>query len=134
MRPETRYARSDGLYIAYQVLGAGPPDIVFVPAWVSNLEHWWTHPLPERFFRRLADFSRLILFDGRGIGLSDPGPHVPTLEERVDDLFAVMDRVGSDRAVLYGHAESATVAALAASTHPRPSAVVDSPARSSISA
>ena len=101
--PETRYAKSGNVNIAYQVLGEGPVDLVYVPGWVSNLEVAWEHPGLARFFRRLAAFSRLVLFDKRGTGLSDrvPPDHLPTLEQRMDDVRAVMDEVGSERAVLW---------------------------------
>jgi pimeloyl-ACP methyl ester carboxylesterase len=119
VRPETQYAKSSDLHIAYQVLGQGPPDLVFVPSWMSNLDHWWNHPMPGRYFRSISRFARVILFDGRGIGLSDPTAHAPTLEERVDDILAVMDAAGSERAALFGFADAAAVAALGAATHPQ---------------
>jgi pimeloyl-ACP methyl ester carboxylesterase len=99
MTPETRYARSGNLNIAYQVLGDGPLDLVYVPGWVSNVELMWDEPAHERFLRRLASFSRLILFDKRGTGLSDRVPHdqLPTLEDRMDDIRAVMDAANSHR-------------------------------------
>ena len=118
VRPETRYTRSGDVHLAYQVFGEGSLDIVIVPSWVGNVEHWWDHPAPARFFRRLADFARVILFDGRGIGLSDPGPGLPTLEDRVDDVLAVMDAVDSSRAALFGEADAAAVSILAAASHP----------------
>ena len=119
MRPETQYAKSSDLHIAYQVVGEGSLDLVFVPSWVSNVEYWWNHAMPARYFRRLSDFARVILFDGRGIGLSDATSRAPTLEERVDDVLAVMDAAGSDRAALCGLADAAAVAALAAATFPQ---------------
>ena len=118
MRPETNYARSGDLHIAYQVLGEGPVELVVVPRWVSNIDHWWDHPRPARFLERLAEFSRLILLDGRGTGLSDPVHAVPTLEERVDDVLSVMEAVGSERAALFGQGDAAAVSALAAATYP----------------
>ena len=97
VRPVTRYARSGDVSIAYQVVGEGPLDLVFVSGWVSHLDHMWEEPSFARFLRRLASFSRLILFDKRGTGLSDrvPVSDLPTLEERMDDVRAVMDAAGS---------------------------------------
>ena len=103
--PETRYAKArDGVSIAYQVVGEGPHDLVLVPGWVSHLEAAWDEPSLARFFERLASFSRLILFDKRGTGLSDrvPESELPTLETRMDDVRAVMDAAGSERAALIG--------------------------------
>ena len=94
MLPETRYARSGDVSIAYQTLCDGPLDLVFVPGFVSHVEHWWEEPSSARSLRRLASFSRLILFDKRGTSLSDPVAGVPTLEERMDDVRAVMDAFG----------------------------------------
>jgi pimeloyl-ACP methyl ester carboxylesterase/DNA-binding winged helix-turn-helix (wHTH) protein len=125
--PETRYARSGDVDIAYQVIGEGPFDLVFVMGWLSHLEYFWTEPSFARFLRRLASFSRLILFDKRGTGLSDRVPltHLPSLEQRMTDLRAVMDAVGSRRAVLCGVSEGAAMAALFAARHPqRTSALV----------
>jgi pimeloyl-ACP methyl ester carboxylesterase len=87
--PETRYAKSGEVHIAYQVVGGGALDLVFVPGFVSHLDLWWEFPEPARFMRRLATFSRLILFDKRGTGLSDRAVGMPTLEERMDDVRAV---------------------------------------------
>jgi len=124
-RPETRYASSGGVRIAYQVLGDGPRDLVFVMGWVSNLDHFWEEPSFARFLRRLASFSRLILFDKRGTGLSDRVVEHPTIEERMDDVRAVMDAVGSSRAALLGISEGAAMCILFAATYPeRTSAVV----------
>jgi hypothetical protein len=95
--PKTSYAKSGDVHIAYQVLGDGPIDLVWVPGFVSNVEYEWEHPRPARFFRRLASFSRLIRFDKRGTGLSDRVA-IPTLEERMDDVRAVLDAAGSTRA------------------------------------
>jgi DNA-binding winged helix-turn-helix (wHTH) protein/pimeloyl-ACP methyl ester carboxylesterase len=118
--PETRYARSGEVNIAYQVLGAGPVDIVFVMGWVSHLEYFWTEPHFAAFLRRLASFSRLILFDKRGTGLSDRVPldQLPTLEQRMDDLRAVMDAVGSAAAVIVSVSEGGPMSALFAATYP----------------
>jgi pimeloyl-ACP methyl ester carboxylesterase len=117
--PETRYARSGDVSIAYQVLGTGPLDLVFVPAWVSHLEYAWEEPSLAHFYRRLADFSRLILFDKRGTGLSDRVAHFPTMEERMDDVRAVMDAVGSERAAVFGASEGGSMCLLFAATYPQ---------------
>lgn len=119
-RSETRYARSGDLSIAYQVVGGGPFDLVYVPGWVSNIELMWEEPGLARFLERLASFSRLILFDKRGTGLSDPVPTdgLPTLEERMDDVRAVMDAVGSERAALLGHSEGGNMCVLFSATYP----------------
>jgi pimeloyl-ACP methyl ester carboxylesterase len=118
--PETRYARSGDVSIAYQVVGDGPIDLVFVMGWVSHLDWFWEEPSFARFLKRLASFSRLILFDKRGTGLSDrlPTERLPTLEERMDDVRAVMDAVGSERAALLGVSEGAPLCALFAATYP----------------
>ncbi len=116
--PETRYARSGDVNIAYQVVGDGPLDLVFVMGWVSHLEYFWREPSVARFLRRLATFSRLILFDKRGTGLSDPVPSVPTLEERIEDVRAVMDAAGSERAAVLGISEGGPMCALFAATYP----------------
>ena len=102
MAPKVRYARSGEVNIAYQVLGDGPIDLVYVMGWVSHLEAFWMDPGQERFFRRLASFSRLILFDKRGTGLSDRVAEMPTLEERADDIHAVLDAVDSPAAAIFG--------------------------------
>ena len=121
MMPQTRYAQApDGVSIAYQVLGDGPRDLVWVPGWVSHLEAAWEEPTLARFFERLASFSRLILFDKRGTGMSDRGSvsELPTLETRMTDVLAVCDAVGSDRAALFGVSEGAPMCALFAATYP----------------
>ena len=98
MQPETRYEKSGDVHIAYQVVGDGPLDLVFVMGWVSHLEYFWREPTFARFLMRLASFSRLILFDKRGTGMSDRVSGARTLETRMDDVRAVMDAVGSERA------------------------------------
>jgi pimeloyl-ACP methyl ester carboxylesterase len=113
-----RYAKSGDVHIAYQVVGDGPRDLVFVPGWASHLELAWEHPRFARFLERLASFSRLIRFDKRGTGLSDPVAEAPTLEERMDDLGAVMDAAGSERAFIFGECEGGPLAVLFAATHP----------------
>lgn len=118
--PLTSYAKSGDVNIAYQVTGGGPRDVVFVPGWVSNIEVMWDDPGFARFLRRLASFSRLITFDKRGTGLSDPVSidQLPTLEVRMDDLRAVMDAAGSQRATLFGHSEGGNMCILFAATYP----------------
>jgi pimeloyl-ACP methyl ester carboxylesterase len=118
--PETRYARSGDLHIAYQVVGNGPRDLVFVHGWISHIEHVWEEPSLARFFTRLASFTRLILLDKRGTGMSDPVSldRLPTLEERMDDVRAVMDAAGSERATLFGTSEAGALNVLFAATHP----------------
>jgi len=118
MAPPTRYARSGELHIAYQVVGDGPVDLVYIPSWISAVEHYWDEPLVSRYFSRLASFSRLIMFDRRGSGMSDPLPRAPTLEEQMDDVVAVMDAAGSERAALFALLEGGAMAALFAATHP----------------
>jgi class 3 adenylate cyclase/pimeloyl-ACP methyl ester carboxylesterase len=116
--PQTRYARSGDLHIAYQVVGDGPIDLVYVPSWISQIEHNWDEPRVARYFRRLASFSRLIMFDRRGSGLSDPVPNAPTLEEQMDDVVAVMDAAESEQAAVFALLEGGAMALLFAATHP----------------
>jgi pimeloyl-ACP methyl ester carboxylesterase len=116
--PETRYAKSGDINIAYQVLGTGPIDLIYVPGWVTHLEYGWEEPSLARFYRKLASFSRLILFDKRGTGLSDQSTNLPTLEQRMDDVRAVMEAVGSERAVIFGASEGGNMAMLFAATYP----------------
>jgi class 3 adenylate cyclase len=118
MQPETHYANSGDVRIAYQVTGDGPFDLVFVPGFISNLDLVWEEPNRARFFSRLASFSRLILFDKRGTGLSDRFGEVASLEERMDDVRAVMDAVGSERAALFGISEGGAMSMLFAATYP----------------
>ena len=121
VRPQTQYAVSDGdVNIAYQVVGDGPIDLVFVMGWVSHLEYFWQEPSFARFLLRLASFSRLILFDKRGTGLSDQVAltDLPTLEQRMTDVQAVMNAVGSKRAALLGVSEGGPMCGLFAATHP----------------
>lgn len=118
--PETHYVQNGDVNIAYQVLGDGLIDIVFVMGWISHLEYFWKHHLFAAFLERLASFSRLILFDKRGTGLSDrvPDDKLPTLEQRMEDVHAVMDAVGSKRAVLVGVSEGGPMCSLFAATYP----------------
>jgi pimeloyl-ACP methyl ester carboxylesterase len=117
-RPRTRYARSGDASIAYQVVGDGPLNLVYVPGWISNVEMTWEEPSVARFFERLASFSRLILFDKRGTGLSDRDVGFPTLEDRMDDVRAVMDAVGAEGAALLGMSEGGNMSMLFAATYP----------------
>ena len=117
---ETHYVQSGDVHVAYQVVGEGPIDLVYVPGWVSNVELAWDVPEIARFLSRLASFSRLIWFDKRGTGLSDRVPHdrLPTLEERMDDLIVVMEAVGCERAAMFGASEGGNLCALFAATYP----------------
>jgi pimeloyl-ACP methyl ester carboxylesterase len=116
--PETHYAKSGELSIAYQVIGEGPLDLVYTGSWTNRIEHAWELPSYRRFLERLASFSRLITFDKRGSGLSDRIPGTPTLEERMDDLRAVLDAVGSERAALFGSSEGGVLSAMFAASYP----------------
>ena len=116
--PKTQYTKSGDVHIAYQVTGTGPLDLVFVPGFVSHLEYQWEYPESARFFERLASFSRLIRFDKRGTGLSDRFAAIPSLEQRMDDVRAVMDAVGSERAALFGISEGGPMSLLFAATYP----------------
>ena len=118
MPPKTRYARNGDVNIAYQVLGEGPRDLVMAFGYVSNIEVIWEEPMLARFLRRLASCARLILFDKRGTGLSDRDLEVPSLEIRMDDVCAVMDAAGSERAVLFGVSEGGAMCMLFAATYP----------------
>jgi class 3 adenylate cyclase len=119
-RIETRYAKSGAVHIAYQVVGEGPIDLVMVPGFVSNVEMAWDLPEHARFLRRLASFSRLLVFDKRGTGASErvPVDRLPSLEERMDDVRAVMDAAGSERASLFGISEGGPLSLLFAATFP----------------
>ena len=117
--PETRYAKSGELRIAYQVAGSGPLDLVYVPGFVSNIDLFWEIPEWAYFFGRISAFSRLILFDKRGTGLSDRVAGIATLEERMDDVRAVMDAAGSERAALFGVSEGGPMSLLFAATYPQ---------------
>lgn len=125
MHPETRYAKSDDVHIAYQVIGDGPIDVLFVPGFVSNVEATWQSPDRSTFFRRLSSFCRLILFDKRGTGMSDRGSQIFTLEQRMHDVQAVLDAVGSERATLFGISEGGPMSLLYSATYPeRTSALI----------
>jgi class 3 adenylate cyclase len=125
MLPTTRYAKSGDVHIAYQVFGEGPIDLVFTPGFVSHLENMWDQPDLARWLLRLARFARVVMFDKRGTGLSDPVAEPPPLEQRMDDMQAVMDAAGVERAALYGISEGGPASVLFAATYPdRTSALV----------
>jgi class 3 adenylate cyclase/pimeloyl-ACP methyl ester carboxylesterase len=120
MEPKTRYAKSGDVHIAYQVVGNSDRDLILVPGFISHIEHFWEDPGVTRFLRRLASFSRLIFFDKRGTGLSDrvPDSELPTLEQRMDDVRAVMDAVDSKQASLFAPSDAGAMATLFAATYP----------------
>ena len=118
MSSPVRYARSGEVSIAYKVLGEGPVDLIYVNGSMTHLEVLWELPAYRRYCERLAEFTRLILFDKRGMGLSDRVPGATTLEERMDDVRAVLDAVGSERAAILGSSEGGPLALLFAAAHP----------------
>ena len=118
MHPTTRYAKSGDVHVAYQVFGEGP-DLVMAPGFVSHIENYWDEPRMARWLTRLGSVCRVVLFDKRGTGLSDRVAHLPTIDERMDDLRAVMDAVGIERAAQFGISEGGSLAAVFAATHPR---------------
>ncbi len=117
--PATRYAKSEGVHIAYQEFGDGPVNLVFVPGFVSHIDNYWTHPNVARWFERLGSFARVVMFDKRGTGLSDRVSELPAMDERMDDVRAVMDAVGMERAAVFGISEGGSLAALFAAHHPQ---------------
>lgn len=123
-RPATYYVKSGGCNIAYQVTGAGPVDIVYVPGWVSNLDFAWTSPRLAHVLQRIGSFARLIRIDKRGTGLSDRNAGLPTLEDRIEDVRAVLDAVGSHRTVLFGSSEGGNMCMLFAATYPQRTAAL----------
>jgi pimeloyl-ACP methyl ester carboxylesterase len=118
MQPDTRYAKSGDVHIAYQVFGEGPLNVVFAPPGFTNVEHWWDEPDVSRWLMRLASYARVVMFDKRGTGLSDRVADFPGLDQRMDDLRAVMDAAGMEQAALLGTSEGGTMSALFAATHP----------------
>src|SRR4051795_3394332 len=117
--PETHYARRhDGASIGYQVLGKGSAPLIWSWGWMSHLDLQWTDPGISRFLEHLASFSRLVMYDKPGTGVSDPIGHVATLEERVEDLRVVMDAAGMEHAAVFGESEAGPVAAMFAATYP----------------
>ena len=124
MPPRTQYTKSGNVSIAYQVLGDGPIDLVYAQGWITNVEYAWENPDYARFLMQLGTFSRSIRFDRRGMGLSDRDVQSLTLEERVDDIRAVMDAVGSERAALLGVSEGGYMSVMFAATHPERAAAL----------
>jgi pimeloyl-ACP methyl ester carboxylesterase len=118
MNPKTKYTKCGEINLAYQVIGEGPIDIIYIPGWVSNIDIIWEDPKIAVFLNRLTKFSRLILFDKRGTGLSDRVQQLSTLEERMDDILSVMDAANSQKAFLFGHSEGGTVSCLFSATYP----------------
>jgi pimeloyl-ACP methyl ester carboxylesterase len=116
--PVTQYAKAGEVYVAYQVFGTGTSDLVFVPGWMSHLDLWWDSPLTSSWLTRLGRFARVIMFDKRGTGLSDRTGGLPGMDQRMDDIRAVMDAAGSKRAAVLGISEGGSLAALFAATHP----------------
>jgi len=117
-KPKTKYAKSKDVNIAYQVFGSGTVDLVYIPGWVSNIDWMWSCPELVSFFEELGKFARVILFDKRGTGLSDRVVEFATLEERMEDITAVMNAVRSEKAILFGHSEGGSVSALFSATYP----------------
>ncbi len=122
--PPTRYAKSGDVHVAYQVFGEGPVDIVAAPGFVSHIENYWSEPRFARWLERLGNGCRVILFDKRGTGLSDHVHALPGIDERMDDVRAVMDAVGIERAALFGISEGGSLAACFAASHPDRSAAL----------
>src|SRR3954453_11551330 len=118
VRPETQYAKSAAVHPSYQVFGEGDLDVVFVNGFISHVEMMWEHDPAARMFQGMSSFARVIAFDRRGDGLSDPVAEAPTLEERMDDVRAVMDAAGFERAVLIGISEGVPMCILFAATYP----------------
>ncbi|MGA8155119.1 MAG: adenylate/guanylate cyclase domain-containing protein [Rhodoplanes sp.] len=117
MHPITRYAKSGDIHIAYQVIGDGPVDLILAPGFVSHIENYWDEPGLARWLNRLASFSRLIIFDKRGTGLSDRVSDLPSMDERMDDMRAVLDAVGVERAAVMGISEGGSLATVFAAHH-----------------
>jgi pimeloyl-ACP methyl ester carboxylesterase len=118
MQPDTRYAKSGDVHIAYQVFGEGPLNVVLAPPAFTNVEHWWDEPEVSRWMLRVASYARVVVFDKRGTGLSDRVADFPGLDQRMDDLRAVMDAIGIEQAALLGISEGGTMSALFAATYP----------------
>ena len=116
--PTAKYARSGDVSIAYLVAGGAGPDLILVFGWASNVEYLWSEPIAAAFLRRLSSFSRLIMLDRRGTGLSDRVSELPSIEERMDDVRAVMDAAGSERAVLLGVSEGGPMCITFVATYP----------------
>lgn len=119
LKPKTSYTKSGEFNIAYQIVGNGPVDIIYIPGWVSNIDMMWAEPRLAAFLTRLSLFSRLILFDKRGTGLSDRTDEYSTMEERMDDIIAVMEATSSRKAFLFSHSEGGSVSLLFSLKYPR---------------
>ena len=120
MQPVTRYAKSGDVHIAYQVFGEGPVNLVLAPLFVSNIENYWDFPDLERWLLRLASFARVVMFDKRGTGMSDRVAELPGLDQRIDDLRAVMDAAGMEQAALLGISEGGPLGGAFRGDLPRP--------------
>ncbi len=118
MKPQIQYTKSGNISIAYQVFGSGPVDLIYIPGWVSNIDWMWACPELVHFFEELGKIARVLIFDKRGTGLSDRVVEQSTLEERMQDITAVMDATGSKKAILFGHSEGGSVSALYSATYP----------------
>jgi len=118
MQPETRYAKSGDVHIAYQVFGEGSLNLVFIPPFFSNVEVWWDQPDYTRALTRLGSYAKVLIFDKRGTGMSDRVAELPGMEQRMDDLRAVMDAAGMEQAALLGVSEGGSMATLFAATYP----------------
>ncbi|RXG98876.1 adenylate/guanylate cyclase domain-containing protein [Bradyrhizobium vignae] len=118
MQPATQYAKSGDVHIAYQLFGSGPVNLIMVPGFVSNVENYWDEPDLARFLTRLGSYARVVTFDKRGTGMSDRGGELPGLDQRMDDLRAVMDAAGMEQAALFGISEGAPLSVLFAATYP----------------
>jgi pimeloyl-ACP methyl ester carboxylesterase len=115
---EVRFARSGDVHVAYRVVGDGPVDLVYAQGSLTHLDVYWDLPAFRRYCEQLAEFTRVILFDKRGMGMSDRVPGATTLEQRMDDIRAIMDAVGSERAAIMGESEGGPLALLFAAAHP----------------
>jgi pimeloyl-ACP methyl ester carboxylesterase len=118
-QPVTRYAKSGDVHIAYQVFGEGPLNVIFVAPSYSNVEHWWEEPDASRWLLRLASYARVVTFDKRGTGMSDRVPDLPGLDQRMDDLRAVMKAADMEEAAFFGMSEGGPMTALFAATYPQ---------------
>src|ERR1700737_1397185 len=119
MQPITQYAKSGEVHIAYQVFGGGAVNVVLAPPFISNVEHWWDEPDVARWLLRLASYARVVMFDKRGTGMSDRIAELPGVDQRMDDLRAVMDAVGMEQAALLGISEGGPLTALFAAPYPK---------------
>ena len=115
----TKYAKTGDVHIAYQIFGSGKVKLVFVPGFVSHIENYWTEPNLKRWLQRLGKFARVIMFDKRGTGLSDQLNEMPDMDERLDDILAVMDAENFEKASLFGLSEGGSLATFFAATHPK---------------